>query len=361
MTLSEVAKYRLINQQLIKTKLKSPVELVKFFCAIQGQEYAQTKWGIGLRLSNIHDTDIEHALNEGNILRTHLLRPTWHFAAACDIQWLLELTSKQVHKANAYMYRKLELDDKTFNTCNDIIIKTLQGGKQLTRNEINEEFRRENIIARGHRLSYIMMYAELEQIICSGTRRGNQFTYTLFDERVIRKETIERDESLQKLTLRYFISRGPATINDFSTWSGLGLTECKKGINIAGNKLESIMVEGTKYYVSEDAVFNNKTESGIYLLPVYDEYIIGYKDRSAILEYKQSLKIGPVFKYDCMIIFNGQITGTWKRTMKTSAIELEYDFFADINDVQKRLFEKAIKEMARFYDLGIEYKSPGSG
>jgi hypothetical protein len=356
MNLSVLTKCRLINQQLVKTKIESAVEMVQFFCAIQGQEYAQTKWGIGLRLSEIKDIHIENDLNDGRILRTHLLRPTWHFAAASDIQWILELTSKQVHKANAYMYRKLELDAKTLNTCNDIIIKNLIGGKQLMRNEINEYFRRENITAQGHRLSYIMMHAELEKIICSGARRGNQFTYALFDERVKSRETIEYAEALGRLTLRYFTSRGPATVNDFSTWSGLSLTECKKGIGIIAGQLEAIIVEDIEYLMSKDTIFNNNIEASIYLLPIYDEYIMGYKDRSAILEYKDSLRNVPLFKYDCMIIFNGQIIGTWKRTIKTKYIELEYDFFMGISEIQKDLFEKAIKEMAQFYDLEIKYK-----
>jgi hypothetical protein len=319
MNLSELARERLTNQQLTKTRIKSAVEMVKFFCAIQGQEYAQTKWGIGLRLSKVKDIHIESDLNEGSILRTHLLRPTWHFVAADDIHWILELTAKQVHKVNSYMYRKLELDTKTLNTCNDIIIKNLMGGKQRTRNELNEYFKRENIIAQGHRLSYIMMYAELEKIICSGARRGNQFTYALFDERVKKSETIEYAEALGRLALQYFTSRGPATVNDFSTWSGLNLTECKKGIAIIADQLETIIVDDITYFMSKDTIFSNKFESSIYLLPIYDEYIMGYKDRSAILAYKKALKNAPLFKYDCMIIFAGQIIGTWKRTMKNPA------------------------------------------
>jgi hypothetical protein len=176
MNIFELTQCRLINQQLAKTRIGSASEMVSFFCAIQGQEYAQAKWGIGLRLAKMKDITIEDDLNQGRILRTHLLRPTWHFVAADDIHWVLELTSKQVHKANSYMYRKLELDTNTLNACKDIIIKSLAGGKQLTRNEINERFKSKNITAQGHRLSYIMMHAELEKIICSGARRGNQFT-----------------------------------------------------------------------------------------------------------------------------------------------------------------------------------------
>src|SRR5690606_4347556 len=142
----------------------------------------QTKWGRGLRLPHLTDNDIENELNDGKILRTHLLRPTWHLVSAKDIYWLLKLTAPRVHTANAYMYRQLELDYKVFNRCNDILIETLQDGNQLTRDAINERFKMHKIIAKGHRLSYIMMNAELEGIVCSGARQGNQFTYALLDE-----------------------------------------------------------------------------------------------------------------------------------------------------------------------------------
>ena len=132
MTFREIAKYRLLNQQLAHTKIKSAVEMVEWFGAVQGQEYAQAKWGLGLRLPHLFDNDIENELNDGKILRTHLLRPTWHFVSATDICWLLKLTAPRVHAVNAYMYRQSELDNKVLNRCSDILVKILEGGKQLT-------------------------------------------------------------------------------------------------------------------------------------------------------------------------------------------------------------------------------------
>jgi hypothetical protein len=354
MTLSEIAKYRLINQQVIETKFNSPVEMVKWFCAIQGQEYAQTKWGLGLRLCRLKDHDVEKDINEGKILRTHILRPTWHFVSAEDIRWVLTLTAPRVHMANGYMYRKLELDDKICNRCIDIIIKILQGGNQFTRDEINQEFGRNKIAAHGHRLSYIMMYAELEKIICSGIRQGNQFTYALLDERVKPSKKMTKDEALTQLALRYFKSRSPATIYDFSTWSGLTLAECNRGLETVKNKLKTIMTGDIKYYAFDDIIFDKEIMPNIYLLPIYDEYIMGYKDRSAILEYKKLLKGKSSFKYDCMIIYDGQIIGTWKRTVKSKKIELQYNFFKELSNVQKERFDEAINKFAQFYELPVE-------
>jgi hypothetical protein len=356
MNLSKIAKYRLINQQIVETSFKSPVEMVQWFGAVQGQEYAQTKWGLGLRLSHLKDADIENAINEGEILRTHLLRPTWHFVAADNIRWLLTLTAPRVHIANGYMYRKMELDEKTFSRCIDIIIKILQGNNHLTRVEINKEFARNKIVAHGHRLSYIMMYAELEKIICSGIRQGNQFTYALLDERVKPAQHITDDEALNHLTAQYFKSRGPATIQDYATWSGLSLKDCKRGVESIKNKLQTITTDDAEYYVSDDAVFTDKPMENIYLLPIFDEYIMGYKDRSAIMEYKKSRNEKSSFKYNCMIIYDGQIIGTWKRTVKNKQIELEYDLFSTLTDVQQEKFKDAMNHFVQFNGLPIEHK-----
>ncbi len=349
MTLTEIAQYRLSNQQLADTKIKSAVEMVEWLGAVQGQEYAQTKWGLGLRLPHLSDNDIENELNEGKILRTHLLRPTWHFVSAKDIRWLLNLTAPRVHQANAYMYRQLELDDNIFNCCNDILIKTLQDGKQLTRDNINEEFKKHKIIAKGHRLSYIMMYAELEGIICSGARQGNQFTYALLDERVKHKKSLEKDEALAKLTTRYFNSRNPATVKDFATWSGLTISDCKKGIEMIKPLLKKEIIEQQEYFFNPNISLTDKQPDKIYLLPIYDEFIMGYKDRNAIM----ALENNASFRYDCMIVFNGQVIGTWKRTILKNGIDLEYDFFKPLNKHQNKTFDEAVNRFSEFTNLKI--------
>lgn len=349
MTLQDIARIRLQNQQLAGTQMKSAVEVIEWLGAMQGQEYGQTKWGLGLRCPNLSDNDIENELNEGKILRTHLLRPTWHFVSAKDICWLLELTAPRVHTANAYMYRQLALDDKIFNRCNDILIKILEGGNQLTRDDINEEFRKDKIIAKGHRLSYIMMNAELEGIICSGERQGNQFTYALLDERVKYKKTLEKDEAFAELTTRYFNSRNPATVKDFSTWSGLTLADCKKGIEMIKPLLQKEVIEKQEYFFNQNIFLSDKQADKMYLLPVYDEFIMGYKNRNAIM----TLHNNASFRYDCMVVFDGQVIGTWKRTIVKNAIDIEFDFFKPLNKHQSKACDEAVNHFSEFMKLKV--------
>jgi hypothetical protein len=304
----------------------------------------------------LKDPDIEKDFTDGKILRTHLLRPTWHFVVAKDIRWMLMLTAPRVHAANSYMYRQLELTPNIFNRANDILIKTLQGNKQLTRDAINKEFKRNKIEAEGHRLSYIMMQAELDGIICSGARQGNQFTYALLEERVPESRSKNSDEALAELTKRYFTSRGPATIKDFSTWSGLTLADCKKGIEMVKSLFNKEVIENEEYFFPSGISLIKKQYQKIYLLPIYDEYIMGYKDRSAIMVIKNNSKPTSAIRYDNMIIFEGYIIGTWRRTIKPKCIDLEYDFFDNLSKTQFNAFAKAIKLFEEFNNLPISYK-----
>jgi len=353
MTLHEIANLRLINQQLGATTMNAAVEMVEWFAAVQGQEYAQTKWGLGLRLPQLKDDDIEEELSQGKILRTHILRPTWHFVVAKDIRWMLTLSAPRVHIANAFMYRKSGLDKKFFNKCNKVIIKALQG-TQLTRNEINDALKKHKINAEGLRLIYIMMNAELESILSSGARRGNQFTYALLDEIVPQKNSFNKDEALTELTKRYFKSRGPATIKDFSTWSGLTIADCKKGIANLPHLLEKELIEGNEYYFSRDTRTIHKKPKPVFLLPIYDEYIMGYKDRSAIMQHKNSIS-GSAVRYNNMIVYDGQVIGTWTRTIEKNAIVFKYGFFGPLNKSNQKLFNNAVIHLEKFSGMKVSY------
>jgi hypothetical protein len=351
---SQISKLRLISQQLSETTLDTAQQMVSWFGAVQGQEYAQTKWALGLRLPKLSDVDIESELSAGNILRTHLLRPAWHFVTADDIYWLIKLTAPRVNAVNAYMYRRVELDARVFNKCNRIIEKLLQGNKHLTRDEINDQFKKNKIEAEGHRLSYIMMRAELDGIICSGARKGNQFTYALLEELVPKINIFNKEEALAEITKRYFQSRGPATIKDFSTWSGLTVAECKRGVEMNKISFEKMIFNNCEYYVSKPGM-EKEPPAAIHLLPVYDEYIMGYKDRSAILEIKNALDPGSPFHYDCMIIYKGQIIGSWKRTIGKKQVDVQYQFLDSLTKAQKKEFDAAVKRFAGFNKMRLGY------
>jgi len=224
----------------------------------------------------------------------------------------------------------------------------------MTRNEINKAFRKVKIIAEGDRLSYIMMNAELEGILCSGAREGNQFTYALLDERVPLGKMKSRDEALIELTHRYFTSRGPATLQDFSTWSGLTITDCRNGVETLKTKLIAEKIGKEDYYFSK-IISSRELESGkIHLLPIYDEFIMGYKNRDAILKFRNSLNPKPGLQYGNTIVFDGQIIGTWRRTIiNKKSIDFENDFFKPLSKKQKHILAQAVNHFEKFTGIKV--------
>src|SRR5512139_384836 len=241
----DIVRHRLHNQFLSQTNCTSPAQVVEQLGAVQSQDYAGAKWALAQRLKDpATDVAIDKAFNEGKILRTHVMRPTWHFVAPGDIRWLLMLTGPRVHVGSAFMYRKLELDQAIVKKSYRVLEKALQGNKQLTRAELGIAFEKAGILAEGQRLGYFMMSAELDGIICSGARRGKQFTYALLEERAPQVKPLKRDEALAELVRRYFTTRGPATLHDFTWWSGLTMAEAKEGIESVKSQFVSEEIEG---------------------------------------------------------------------------------------------------------------------
>ncbi|HET9905189.1 MAG TPA: winged helix DNA-binding domain-containing protein [Anaerolineales bacterium] len=353
LTLSDIAHIRFHNQQIAQTKFKKPDQVIAWLGAMQGQEYAMAKWAIAQRMQEITDSEIDQAFANGSILRTHLLRPTWHLVTPADIRWLLALTGPRVQGVNAYMYRKLEMDSTFFKRSNAALIKALQGGKQLTRLEIASSLQQAGIETAGElRMGYILMHAELEGIVCSGARRGKQFTYALLEERAPHVKSLDRDEALVELVRRYFTSRGPATMKDFVVWSGLTMADVKKGIELLRPKLESAIVEDQTYWFAEVPSLPKKPSGTAHLLPIYDEYVMGYKDRSALLGLleKENL-VGSSIAFDNIIVIDSMLVGSWKRTLSKKEVLVEINFNVPLTKAQKQAVNTDVARYGKFLGL----------
>jgi len=349
MTSSEIIKLRLFNQQLAEKKITRPHELVSWMGAMQAQDYAMAKWAIGLRLPASDDTIVEDAFNKGKILRIHILRPTWHFVTPQDIGWMHDLTAPRILSSIQHAFRFLSLDKRTLNRCNDLLAKALEGGRQLTREEIRSMLQRAKIDTTGLRFIHLLEHAELNRIICSGPRIENQFTYALFDERASAK-TMGHDEALAELTKRFFTSRGPATIYDFAWWSGLSVSEAKKGIEMVKNKFKRESIDGKEYFFRSPASFKNEMAQTALLLPNYDEYVISYKDRTEAIDKKYRAVIlkerNAVFTNS--ILINGKIEGIWKRAITNNSFIVKTRFFSTLTRTRQQLLTKAITRYGKF-------------
>lgn len=348
----DLLRRRMQNERLIGTPFAKPKDVVRWFGAVQSQEYRDAKWGVGQRVRGCTDADVEEALQEGRILRTHVMRPTWHFVLPADIRWMLALTAPRVNRAMSYYNRILELDDKTFARSNAAIRKALKGGKHLTRKELGAALARAGIVASGQRLGHLVMRAELDAVICSGPRRGKQFTYALLDDRVPAAKPLRREKSLAELTTRYFTSHGPATAQDFSWWSGLTVADAKKGIELAGVAEEEI--DGKRYWAFPSKTNARVKEPLVHLLPPYDEYFIAYKDRSALSDPAVMKRRAQERTLDRgVVLLNGKISGGWHPTLEKGAVVVGTRLLASLNRAETKAFRAEVESYVRFLGLPL--------
>jgi hypothetical protein len=356
MTGQEIANLRLLNQRIALPSFTGPAEVVGWLGAVQAQDYFGAKWALGLRMRAAIDSEIEAAFNEGSILRTHVLRPTWHFVLPADIRWMLALTAPRVHALNAYMYRQQGLDKNLLKRSNDTLAKALEDGGQLTRDELREVLQNKGIAAEhGLRMSYLLMYAELEGMLCSGPRRGRQFTYALLAERAPQARMLEREESLAELARRFFHSRGPASVHDFAKWSGLTVADARKGLEAVKDGLEQELVDGQAYWFLRPRTPLNASSPRAYLLSVYDEYISGYKDRSAIDANDLAdlfIEMGNALQF--IIVLDGQLVGTWKRTIRKDAVAIKTIPLKKLSEGEKQAITLAAGQYGTFLELPVE-------
>jgi len=338
MTIADIPALRLSNQQISQTEFNSPSELVKYLGAVQAQDFNASKWGLGLRLPGISDAEIEKEFDEGRILRTHIMRPTWHFVAPEDIRWITELTAPRVKALCAFMNRKMELNEAIFKKTNKLITRALKGNNYLTRAEIGATLQKRGIAVNDLRIIYIIMRAELDTIICSGPRHGKLFTYALTEERAPGSKILKRDEAIAELAARYFISHGPAAMQDFAWWSGLAMSDAKAGIEMVKSELQKENIDGQTYWY-ENAMNPSKAPT-TFLLPIFDEYIIAYKDRTAVFDKDKFGKViqrGNVISGNT-IVENGKVIGTWTRTiMKDKVVVKPITFIKPSRDQKKSI------------------------
>jgi hypothetical protein len=303
---ASIAAQRLVNQRITQTGPGRPADLVAWLGAMQAQEYPAAKWALALRMpESATDADIERALDEGRILRTHVMRPTWHFVAPSDIHWMLDLTAPRVHRALASMSRQFGLDSATCTRATKIFERSLMDGSCLTRAELGGHLARSGLVCKGVPLALLSVYAELEGVICSGPRRGKQSTYALLETRVPRAGRLSRDEALGELTERYFRSHGPATIRDFVWWSGLTTADARRGLEIKKGSQEEI--DGRTYWTIGARRAGRVPRAIVHLLPIYDEYLVAYRDLHAVPRNAGSRGTLPQ-----ALVAAGQVAGTWK-------------------------------------------------
>lgn len=349
------AVHRLRNQRLIGPGFSHPADVVGWLGAVQAQDFHGAKWAISQRMTWATDRALDIAFDRGDILRTHVLRPTWHFVTPQDIRWLLALTGPRVHALNAYRYRQLELDSNTLVRTSSLIAGMLAGANFLTRKEIGLRLGEQGIAATGQRLAYIVMYAELEALICSGPLKGKQHSYALVDERVPTTDPRDRDEALARLAERFFRSHGPATAHDLAWWSGLSLGDARRGASLATN-VERADMEGATWWSGRDEPDGPVPAPCVHLLPNYDEYFSRASRRSPYPGAKSERQRAEAAAARLMVhhvVVDGAWRGGWRRHLGPREARIEIDPIDAFSAPETAALVKAAQRYGAFLQRSV--------
>ncbi len=355
--MNDIAARRLHAQRLTGAPFTSPLDSVRWLTAVQSQDYGAAKWALAQRSRPTTDVELDRLFDQGAILRTHVLRPTWHFVLPEDIGWLLALTGPRVRAGLVARYRRLELDEKVAARAETLFTAALAGGSHLTRGELGEVLSADRISPDGQRLPHLIMRAELDALIASGPRRGKQFTYALLEERVAKPRALDRDEAVAELTLRYFRSHGPAQIQDFVWWSGLRTADARAGIALAGGALDHQTIEGKDYWFDAAARPPGKAAMVAHLLPNFDEYTVAYRDRAELLHADRPFE-AHVFSFGSIlsnvVTVGGRVRGSWRRTVARGGVHLEVQPLDRLKRAETAAVEDAADRYGRFLDRRVE-------
>jgi hypothetical protein len=353
----DIATRRLHSQRLAGDPLDGAAEVVGWLGAVQSQDYPAAAWALGQRARDVTAAGVHQLFDAGAILRTHLLRPTWHLVLPADIRWLLALTGPRIRAGIAGRLRRLEIDGAVITRAETAFTSVLAGGRQLTRVELAEVLRASGIAPDGQRLSHLILAAELDALVVSGPRRGREFTYMLLEERVPARPCVDREEGLSRLAERYFRSRGPAQLQDFAWWAGVTLADTRAGVAGAGSSLASEVIGGTRYWFDAGARPRPARATLAHLLPTFDELTVAYRDRSAF-DHPDRRFDPALFAFGSVLsnvlVIAGRVRGAWRRVVGPESVRLQVRLLDPLTPSERAAVARAAQRMGRFHERRVE-------
>ena len=347
-----IAYSRMRNQCIAWVKGRTSYEVIQRLGALQAQDYTQALWAIGLRMRIANTEEIERTIADQKIVLTWAMRGTLHFVPSDDVNWMIKLLTPRVLAKDKRRLEQLELDPKVITQCEGIIYGALKEKKRMNRPALMELLEGAGFNTKNQRGYHLLWYLAQTGLICLGPMEEKQQTFVLLEDWVHINNKLSVEESLEELAKRYFSGHGPATVHDFAWWSGLTITEARHGIEAAQEALYSESFGGLEYWMGKDVAAEE--QSTVCLLPGYDEYLLGYKDRSAVLkaEYAPLIVPGKNGVFAPMIIVDGQIAGTWKRTIKKDGIDIAIRPFAELG-FRKELVLEETRRYCEFIGLPL--------
>ncbi|MGI2328353.1 winged helix DNA-binding domain-containing protein [Planococcus sp. YIM B11945] len=350
----EIGRKRLARQRIEGAKFERAEQVVEWMGAMQAQAFPQALWAVAKRMQNGTQEDVEQALSEGKIVRTWPMRGTLHFVAPEDAKWLLRLSAPRVIASSKGRLKQLELDIELLDRCIGLFHQELAGGKHLSRAAMMDVLEQNGVLTANQRGYHILWHAAQTGQICLGPVQAKQQTFVLLDEWVPNARNLTREESLHELAMRYFHSHGPATVHDFAWWMGSTVKDAKMALAFAKSNLALDTFAGTEYWSGADSGGFSGDAPSFHLLPAFDEFLLGYKDRSAVLPEKHTQQVVPG-KNGIFLPFvaeNGQVVGTWKKSVGKKKVELAVSPFSLRSNLVENL-KKEAEAIGRFHQLPV--------
>lgn len=306
---------RMLGQGLAAPRFERPEEVVAHLGAVQAQEYRLMRWAVAMRTRKPSATAFRQAYDSGRIVRIHLLRGTWQLVSGEDYRWMLDLCAPKARSAIlGWMHANhISIPDDEYLRIREILQRCAADKGSVTKEDIVQALAERDISMDDHRLSYHIRMAELTGTLCSGDLHPMKATYALADAKVPAGSPLERDEALALLARKYFLSHGPATLEDYVWWSGMNIGDCRRGIAALGNELQTVRWKGMDFFLHRDARTRGCRNGSALLLPPYDEYLIGYKSRGLVLpELHRHRAHNSTGNFYPVVLSDGVVTGCWK-------------------------------------------------
>jgi hypothetical protein len=346
-----IARWRVHTLRLSGQRYPSVAAAVDGLLAVQAENHPQASWAVATRTTGVTESDFGRHFGDGVILRTHVLRPTWHYVSPDDIVWLVELTAPRVRQTMIQLQRSLDLDDATLDRSAELIGEALSGGVHLTRDALGERLRAAGLPAEGQRLGVMMFHAELSCLVCSGAVQDRQHTYALLDERAPAARRLDRDEALAELVLRYFSGHGPATERDLAYWATMTLTDIRTGLAAVGDRLDHVEHDGRTYWFGQPPPDDASLSPRAHLLQTLDEYHNGYQDSRHVLDVAGIVPRGRPANTG-MVLVDSQMVGGMRRAAKANEVVFDVNLFRDLDDDELRQVHAAGERYSAF--LGVD-------
>jgi hypothetical protein len=343
---------RLLNQWTAGPKC-SARDVIAHLAAVQAQDYYGALWSIGLR-SGQTESEIIAAVERLEIIRTWPHRGTLHYVLPEDAPWMVNLSAAKLIQGAKRRHENLELDSKTLGRSKELFAAALQGGRRLTRPAMMALLENAGISTHGGRGYHMLWYAAQTGLIYLGPMEGKQQTFGLLADLPFPARELSREEAIAELTRRYFTSHGPATIQDFAWWAGLTVAEVKAGLAASKSALISEKFEDREYWMAPESSAEAPPET--LLLPGFDEYILGYKDRTAQVSAEHFNRIVPGGNgmFLSSVVRNGRVVGLWKRTLKKDIAVLEVSPFNSFTKKDVSAIQRKAGEYGKFLQLKCE-------